>query len=133
MNFIRSFFIGMGILSFVSALLGCSPAGTGFASVPVEEFEKCISDSSVVRLDVRTMEEYADGHIAGALHADVLQPDFETKAVDMLPRDRTIAVYCRSGRRSKRAAKILVKNRFKVVELDNGFTGWTQSGREVEK
>lgn len=133
MKLISFFLKSMGFMAFIGGLLGCNPAGTGFSSLSVEEFEQCIADTSVVRLDVRTSEEYVGGHLPQALHADVLQPDFESKVLDMLPRGCTIAVYCRSGRRSKRAAEILTKNEFKVVELNDGYTGWTEAGREVVK
>ena len=74
---------------------------------------------------MRTAEEYGSGHIENALNIDVKQDDFEKNAINMLPKDKTIAVYCRSGRRSKKAAEILSKNGYNVIELDSGYTGWT--------
>lgn len=54
--------------------------------------------------------------------------DVASTAVGELPKERTIAVNCRSGKRSKNAAKILVKNGFKVIELDEGYNGWVNKG-----
>ena len=98
----------------------------GFKSVAVQEFANIIADTTTVMLvDVRTAEEYGSGHIENALNIDVKQDDFEKNAINMLPKDKTIAVYCRSGRRSKKAAEILSKNGYNVIELDSGYTGWT--------
>lgn len=115
-------------ISFLFALL--LPAG-GYTSLSVDEFEKAIADTSVVRLDVRSVEEWADGHIAGATVLDVQKDDFLDKALKTLPKDRTIAVYCRSGRRSKTAAGILSDAGYKVIDLDNGFAGWAAAGKPV--
>ena len=98
---------------------------TTYKSVSVKEFAKYIADTAnVVLLDVRTAEEFSEGHIEGATNIDVKRDDFEAISNAQLPKDKTIAVYCRSGRRSKTASEILVTNGFKVVELDSGYNGW---------
>lgn len=124
----------MGILIMLCSLFGCSSAQTqGFKSLTVEEYAKAIEDTGIVRLDVRTAEEYADGHIANTINIDVLKDDFEKKAKATLPKDKVIAVNCRSGKRSKNAARILVKNGFKVIELDAGYNDWLAKGMPVTK
>ena len=91
----------MGILIMLCSLFGCSSAQTqGFKSLTVDEYAKVIEDTAIVRLDVRTAEEYADGHIANTINIDVLKDDFEKKAKATLPKDKVIAVNCRSGKRS---------------------------------
>ena len=120
---------------FISAilcnLLGCTAQQQKFESLDVEAFEKVISDTSVVRLDVRSIDECASGHIAKAINIDVMKDDFKTKATSLLPKDKTIALYCRSGRRSKKAAGILVENGYKVVELNSGISGWINAQKEI--
>lgn len=115
------------------SLIGCNAQTEGFESLSVEEYSKAIEDTTIVRLDVRTAEEFADGHIANTINIDVLKSDFEQKAVATLPKDRVVAVNCRSGRRSKNAARILVKNGYKVIELDSGYNGWVKKGMPVTK
>ena len=122
----------MGILTMLCSLLGCN-AQDGFKSLSVEEYAKSIEDTMVVRLDVRSAEEYADGHIANTLNIDVLKSDFEKKALATLPKDKKIAVNCRGGKRSKNAARILVKNGYKVIELDAGYNGWIREGKPIVK
>ena len=124
----------MGILIMLCSLFGCSSAQTqGFKSLTVDEYAKVIEDTAIVRLDVRTAEEYADGHIANTINIDVLKDDFEKKAKATLPKDKVIAVNCRSGKRSKNAARILVKNGFKVIELDAGYNDWLAKEMPVTK
>lgn len=102
-----------------------------FKSVDVEEFAKMISDGKVQRLDVRTMGEYEDGHLENAILIDVLEDTYETKALEALDKDRPVALYCRSGNRSKKAAEILSANGFEVYELSSGYKGWIASGMPV--
>lgn len=117
----------------LAGLLSCQSSKPGFRSVSVDDFQHLIADSSVIRLDVRTAKEFDEGHIPNAVNIDVLQPDFLQKALSSLPRNRTIAVNCRSGKRSKKAAELLAKKGYKVVELDAGFNGWIEEGKEVTK
>ena len=104
------------------SFLGCKAAD--FRSVDADTFAQIIEDSTVVRLDVRTANEYAQGHIPNALLIDVTQANFMQKAAQLLPKDKTIALYCRSGRRSKTAAQKLTKQGYQVVELNTGFNSW---------
>ena len=108
--------------------MGCQAAD--FRSVDADSFAQVIEDTTVVRLDVRTASEYSQGHISGALLIDVTQADFMQKAEQLLPRDKTIALYCRSGRRSKNAAMQLAKQGYQVIELNTGFNSWKG---EIEK
>lgn len=123
--------IFMIISAVLCNLLGCTAQQQNFESLDVEAFEKVISDTSVVRLDVRSIDEYASGHIAKAINIDVMKDDFKTKATSLLPKDKTIALYCRSGRRSKRAAGILTENGYKVIELNSGISGWINARKEI--
>ena len=80
-----------------------------FKSVKMEEGLKMMAgDSGFILLDVRTPEEYSEGHIPGALQ---LTNETFTKeeAEKLMPdKDKRIYVYCRSGRRSKQASQKLV-------------------------
>ena len=123
--------IFMIISAVLCNLLGCTAQQEKFESLDAEAFEKVISDTSVVRLDVRSIDEYASGHIAKAINIDVMKDDFTTKATSLLPKEKTIALYCRSGRRSKKAAGILVENGYKVIELNSGISGWINARKEI--
>jgi len=123
----------MSFLASLFSLFGCKSEPRNFPSLSVDEFAAVIADSQVIRLDVRTPEEYADGHIPGALNINVKDKDFSDLASAQLPLSQRIAVYCRSGVRSKKAAAILDSLGYDVVDLDTGFKGWTKAGKEAEK
>lgn len=112
----------LGVLGFAA----CSSAQSdSIQTVPAEEFAQIIKADSVVLVDVRTAGEYDAGHIENARNIDVLKDDFRSVATETLPKDRTIAVYCRSGKRSLKAAAILAKEGYKVVNLRGGWLEWT--------
>ena len=92
------------------------------------EFEKVIQDTvGVVLLDVRTDEEYQNGHIANAMHINFRTDAFLDNCLKQLPRDKKIAVYCRSGFCSHSAAKLLQENGFDVVDMIGGYTEWVKA------
>lgn len=92
-------------------------------------FKELLSDTLVVLLDVRSSAEYQDGHIKGACNIDVRQPDFD-KRIQLLDRKRPVAVYCKSGVRSRMAARKLVQKGFKVYNLDKGYLSWPDKTEE---
>lgn len=109
---------------------GCN-GNDNIVSVSAHEFDKEIKADSVQLLDVRTPQEYAGGHIDGALNIDVRSEDFRRMVEKKLSKDSTILVYCRSGRRSMDAAEILTKLGYKVVNLKGGIIGWEKDGLPV--
>ena len=104
-----------------------------YKTVKPEEFSKEIKSVDVYLLDVRKPDEFSDGHIHGAANLDVTDPDFTEKALKELPKDKTIAVYCGSGKRSAMAASKLTDAGFKILNLDGGLTAWKDAGLPVEK
>lgn len=117
------------VMATACGLLNCWADTRGYLCLSVEAFEKHISDENVIRVDVRTASEYAQGHLPDAVNIDMRDPNFAQKALSSLPQERTIAVYCRSGRRSKTAAVALSQNGFRVIELNEGFIGWTKANK----
>ncbi len=84
-------------------------------------------------LDVRTPEEYAEGHIAGAKNIVWNPESFEAQVCD-LPKDSACAVYCRSGGRSAQARVFLLALGFSdVEELSGGILAWEKAGFPVER
>ena len=123
----------MGICFLLSSLFSCQQAKGDFKTVPVKEFASLIEDASVQRLDVRTMAEYSEGHIPGTININVLDDSFAVMAASTLQKDKPVALYCRSGKRSKKAAAILSEKGYKVYELDKGFNAWQEAGEKVEE
>lgn len=109
---------------------GCN-SNDNITSVSAPEFDKEIKADSVQLLDVRTPQEYAEGHIDGALNINIQSDDFRQRAEKGLSKDSTILVYCRSGRRSMEAAEMLTKLGYKVVNLKGGIIEWKGDGLPV--
>lgn len=123
-----------GIILVCTTLFSClQQKSTEFKSVPVDEFAILISVPEVQLLDVRTVAEYSEGHIPGSININVLDETFEAVADSMLQKEKTVALYCRSGKRSKKAASILGKKGYTVYELEKGFVSWNEAGKEIEK
>jgi len=120
------------ILMTMSAtqISGCN-GNDNIVSVSAPDFEKEIKADTMQLVDVRTPQEYAEGHIAGALNINVQSDDFKQMAEKELSKDSTILVYCRSGRRSMDAAEILTKLGYKVVNLKGGIIEWKEDGLPV--
>jgi len=110
-----------------------NPALASYANMGVEEFQNLIADPAVQLLDVRSQEEFADGHIAGATLVDVNDSAFIENAMAVLDPQREVAVYCRSGRRSARAASQLAAKGFKVTNLSGGVIAWKDARKSLVK
>lgn len=124
---------------FISSLIGlltgcfCCCGQQKYKSVDVEVFGQIIADDSVQTVDVRTAEEFAEGHIDvnGVKNIDFRQADFMKQATKRLDNSRTVAVYCRSGRRSADAARLLSEAGYTVVDLKGGIIEWQRQGRKT--
>ena len=110
-----------------------TPALTAYSNVNVDEFQNIIADANVQLLDVRTQEEFDEGHIAGAQLVDVNDSTFVEQAVAVLDKQRPVAVYCRSGRRSARAASLLIEQGYTVTNLNGGVLAWQDAGKTLIK
>ena len=122
------------IFTFLLATLGLNVAcSQNFENMEVKEFAELITDSNVVILDVRKTDEFAEGHIKGAILIDQFQSDFVEQAKAKLPKDKTIAIYCRSGRRSANAAGKLADIGYKCVNLKGGILSWKEANMPVVK
>ena len=95
-------------------------------SVTASVFADSIDNHGVQLVDVRTPDEFAAGNIPGSVNIDVLTGHFGETAATMLDKAYTVAVYCRSGNRSKNAAKTLSMMGYNVVELDGGYNDWVE-------
>lgn len=123
------------MMTFLLTMLGlhCTSAcgQHTYEDADVSTFAVFINTPDVQVLDVRTAEEYAEGHIAGAMLCDVKQADFPTRAAQLLAPGKPVAVYCRSGRRSVSAAQMLAAEGFKVVNLKGGIMAWQADSMPV--
>ena len=130
---IKSIYLFFFISIFSLGLWACTGKEEPYKNLTCAQFAELINNQDVQLVDVRTMDEYTEGHIAGSLLIDVKDENFASLVDEQLAKNKKVAVYCRSGRRSRTAADILVKKGFKVYNLDKGILNWMEEGREVEK
>ncbi len=89
--------------------------------------------ADLVVLDIRTPEEFAEGHLAGAINIDYYADDFEAQLAEL---DLSVpyVMYCRSGNRSSKALPLMDSIGFEeVYELDGGISAWQASGNSIER
>lgn len=101
--------------------------GLNYIAISAEEAKQIMDKNNsedIVILDVRTKEEYDEGHIKNAvvIPLDVIEAQAESKLKD---KEKTILVYCRSGRRSKAASEILIKLGYQKVYDFGGINNWS--------
>ena len=123
--------IAIAAISVTSFFLKSQPE---FKSVTVQEFASLIDSGGVSVVDVRTEGEHDKGHIPGTdFNIDVQASSFISQSKLLLPKTTPVALYCRSGNRSKTAAKLLAKEGYQVYELSTGYSGWIdEGGRDAE-
>ena len=101
-----------------------------YENITAEEAKKIMDNQDgYIILDVRTEEEYSEGHIPGA----ILIPDYEIKEKAeeiLLDKEQLLLVYCRSGRRSKNASENLVEMGYTNIKEFGGIIDWPY---EIEK
>ncbi|HEY5507824.1 MAG TPA: rhodanese-like domain-containing protein [Paludibacter sp.] len=90
-------------------------------------------DKKLVVLDVRTAEEFNEGHIKGAVNIDIRQPDAFSR-IDKLNRNAKYIVHCRTNHRSGIAVDHMIQSGFKnVYQMMDGFPGWEANKLPVQK
>ena len=98
--------------------------GAVYVNITAEEAKQIMdSEEGYIILDVRTQEEYDEGHIPGAIV--ISHEEIAEKAEEVLTdKDQLILVYCRSGRRSKIAAEALVELGYTNIKEFGGIIDW---------
>lgn len=102
-------------------------------TIDVQKFKELVDAGKGIILDVRTPQEVASGYINGASTINYYDEDFVAK-INLIPKNKEIYVYCKSGGRSAEAAKLLLKNGFtRVYNLQGGIMGWQSNNYPIVK
>ncbi len=144
----KTLIVGLGLAAAL-ALAGCSEGADGGSPTSVggdpvacvraaecstlapEEFAQLAAADGVVLLDVRTPQEFAEGHLEGAVNLDVSGPDIATGLAGLDP-EATYAVYCRSGNRSQTALDLMARAGItSAADLAGGIGAWADAGLPV--
>jgi len=113
-------------MSFLSSLFGGSTLNSDkFEVLDKTAFKKAIQHKKVQLVDVRTPREYNGGHIGKAVNIDLFQGGSFNQAFEKLDKSKPVYLYCRSGSRSRKAARKVLDMGFeKVYDLKGGYMGW---------
>ena len=108
---------------------GCSKQEASYQQISMAEAkDRMLQSSDYMIVDVRTVEEYNEGHIPGAIN---IPNESITAAPSELPdKDQVLYVYCRSGNRSKQASSKLAKLGYTNIYEMGGISSWPD---EIEK
>lgn len=128
----RFFTVGLTVLISFFAIQSCGQNEADTTQISAEEFQENIGEISGYVIDVRTLEEYEDGHLAVTdFHYDFLNGDFQAQ-LDSLDKDKTYYLYCRTGNRSGQAAELMEENGFEHVYNIGGFQDLVDAGLEAK-
>ncbi|MBD3783254.1 MAG: rhodanese-like domain-containing protein [Micrococcales bacterium] len=108
-----------------------SAAPTSSAELDAAQFAAALKRPGTTIVDVRTPQEFAQGHLPGAVNADVSAPDFAARIATLDPR-APYAVYCQSGNRSGVAVATMAEQGFTdAYHLGGRIGAWQEAGGEV--
>lgn len=120
------------VIGFVVSACGATDLAeaNGLRTVAATDAHSVISagGDDLMVLDIRTPEEFAEGHIAGSINIDFYAPDFGDRLAELDP-DARYVLYCRSDNRSGQTMPALEELGFSdVAELDGGVLAWAEAG-----
>ncbi len=121
------------LFSFLSNEDKKNKSGITVKNISANEFKQQKEQQPGIVIDVRTQEEYDEGHLAETdQHRDLLNGDFEAQ-IDSLDKDETYYLYCRSGNRSGQAAELMVEKGFENVYNIGGYEDLVSAGLEKKR
>ena len=122
-------------LFFTLTFIGCKEKSTAreIRVISPQEIHDAVFDSQRHQLiDVRTLEEFNEGHVQNAQNICVTDADFKEK-ISKLDKNEPVYLYCRSGKRSAKASEILKEMGFKeIYDMEGGFLEWQGQGLQTE-
>lgn len=142
-GFRRSIVWALVILGLIGSLSACSARQpTASAAQPVAgaaKVQTTITPAEYqarfgtgvhhILIDVRTPEEFASGHIPGAVNISI---DQLPQRLSEIPQDKPVVLYCRSGNRSNQAAQILARAGYSQIYDLGGIITWAQQGYPIQ-
>lgn len=112
---------------------GKAQTATNIKTIEVAAFAKEIKTNKKPQLlDVRTPAEFAEGHIENAVNVDWQDANF-VQNIQKLDKNKAVYLYCRSGKRSQKAAEKLSALGFKkIYNLDGGYLKWNAESKTAK-
>ncbi len=127
-------FITLSLIGLMA--LGCNMGNAqqeGLKNIKVSETEAIINQDNVVILDVRTPNEYSEGHVENSVNIDYYGDNFKEE-LEKLDKSKTYVVYCHSGKRSAGAADVMIGLGYtNVYNILGGIAAWENAKMPVVK
>ena len=121
------------MLLSISFNSSCQNSNDSVKNISADSLNSMLKNSDAIILDVRTPQEFAEGHIPGAININFHDPGFEA-ALDTLNKEKQYEVYCRSGNRSGKSIDLMTKKGFKRIHhLKGGMLEWEEKGFDLVK
>lgn len=124
---LRHSFTGITLILLFQAvsIFSGSCQSAGIKRLSNKQFKTEALKENVVIIDVRTPDEFKDGHIEHAVLMDYLETKSFLKQIQSLDTSKSYLLYCFAGKRSLKAAELMIENGFKQVsDLKEGFSKW---------
>ena len=136
--FVAVLFLGSAVMTcdpFVGKCLGQTVNQvTSIKSIPPLEFKKYMDSGEYKVIDIRTFEEFYEGHLANASQNDYYQSILFDRYLESLDKNDKYLIYCRTGNRTGETLRIMQEKGFKnVADLDGGIVAWSQAGLPIVK
>lgn len=124
-------FLLTAVLTLVTSMVLAACSSATAQSISPQDYVTQFSEPAAphVLIDVRTPQEFASGHIAGAINIPV---DQIASRLSEIPTDMPVIVYCRSGTRSARAQAILAQNDYTDLYDLGGIIAWQSAGYPIQ-
>jgi len=99
-----------------------------------KQLDSLSNSESLIIIDSRNIRKYSEGHIPEAVNIDAFSDDMQTQLMKYIS-TKTIVVYCMENTRSETIIKALKENNYKgiIIDITDGFTGWTENNLPIEK
>lgn len=115
-------------MSFLNSLFAKKKETSGQITIlDKNAYAAAITANKIKPIDVRTASEFNSGHIKNAINIDFFNPTNFKNSFEKLDKEKAVYVYCRSGARSQKAARKLLKLGFsQIYDLKGGFIAWSK-------
>jgi rhodanese-related sulfurtransferase len=110
--------------------------GNAVKKLTIEEFDKARQEKGAIILDVRSPQEFNQGHVPGAVNVPVAGPGSEEfeKRVGVIDRSKPVLIHCMRGTRSASACQKMEKMGFtQLLDFSGGFAAWKQASKPIEE
>ena len=124
----------LSVLVVLMSLTACiKKQAEGVQVVDIATYEKQLQQPEVQLIDVRTPEEFNEGHLENAKNINIMGDDFDSQ-VASLDKTKPVMVYCKSGGRSAKASARLKELGFtSITDLEGGITNWNSENKPTVK